>query len=397
MINTRKKLLTLMICSTMMLSLSSSILSTELSYAAEDTENNSFTFSDIFDSEFDSEVKTTDNNNDYSYNSYHNNNDDGVFNIAVAGDWGCKDDTKKTVENIHNKDPELVLAAGDLSYKGSSQCWFEIIEPIQSKMKIAMGDHEYSDTTGGQYGLINQYLKPFNLEKTYYSFDKNNIHVTIMDPYIDYKPGSSQYEFIEQDLKNAGSNPNIDWTFVVESIPIYTAPSKHPGDSAIRDIYHPLFDRYGVDLVFSSDNHNYQRTYPLKYNNNDSDDSSQDPIITYVNDNNSYNSDNGGVVYLIIGTGGRSLYDVKGDAPFLANHQDKQFGFLNIDVYSSDALVGTFYANENYSYNDDDNKNGYYFVSTAASASNSSPYDKNIIDQFIISSNTNHQEHHSYY
>ncbi|MDX1372913.1 MAG: metallophosphoesterase, partial [Nitrososphaeraceae archaeon] len=347
----------------------------------------------------------------YSYDSYHYNNKndddtDGIFNIAVAGDWGCKDDTNKTVENIQNKDPELVLAAGDLSYKGSSQCWFEIIEPIQSKMKIAMGDHEYSDTNGGQYGLINQYLKPFNLEKTYYSFDKNNVHVTIMDPYIDYKPGSAQYEFIEQDLKNTASNPYIDWTFVVESIPIYTAPSKHPGDSDIKDIYHPLFDKYGVDLVFSSDNHNYQRTYPLKYNNNNNggDDGSQDPIITYVNDNNSYNSDNGGVVYLIIGTGGRSLYDVKGDAPFLANSYDKQFGFLNIDVYSSDALVGTFYANEDYSYQDDDNENGYYFINTASTAAsaaafatNQSPYDNNIRDQFIISSNTKYQESNSYY
>lgn len=373
-----------------MLSLSSSILSTESSYAAEDTEKNSFPVSDIFDS------KLRTNNNNYGY-SYHNN--DGVFNIAVAGDWGCGDDTKKTVENIQNKDPELVIAAGDLSYKNSADCWFEIIQPIQSKMKIAMGDHEYSDTNGGQNGVINQYLKPFNLEKTYYSFDKNNVHVTMIDPYIDYKPGSAQYKFIEQDLKSAASNPKIDWTFVVESIPIYTAPSKHPGDSDIRDIYHPLFDKYGVDLVFSSDNHNYQRTFPLKYNNNGGDAISESPIITYVNDNNDYNSDNGGVVYLIIGTGGRSLYDIKGDAPFVANYYDKQFGFLNIDVYSSDALVGTFYANEDYSSQEDDNENGYYFIRTASSAANTatnSPSDKNIIDHFIISSNTKYEEHHSY-
>jgi len=383
-----------------MLSLSS-IFSTEFLYAVKDTQNDSFTLSDLFDSEFgsdsDSEVSTTNNNNNGYGFSYHNN--DGVFNIAVAGDWGCGDDTKKTVENIQNKNPELIIAAGDLSYKNSADCWFEIIQPIQSKMKIAMGDHEYSDTNGGQYGVINQYLKPFNLEKTYYSFDKNNVHVTMIDPYIDYKPGSDQYKFIEQDLKSAASNTKIDWTFVVESVPIYTAPSKHPGDSDIRDIYHPLFDKYGVDLVFSSDNHNYQRTFPLKYNNG-GDASSETPIITYVNDNNDYNSDNGGVVYLIIGTGGRSLYDVKGDAPFVANYYDKQFGFLNIDVHSSDALVGTFYANEDYSSQEDDNENGYYFINTASSAANTatnSPSDKNIIDQFIISSNTKYQEHHSYY
>ena len=69
--------------------------------------------------------------------------------------------------------------------------------------------------------------------------------------------------FIENDLKTSSTNPKIDWTFVVESPPIYTSTSKHPGNSTIRDIYHPLFDKYGVDLVFTSDNHNYQRTFPL--------------------------------------------------------------------------------------------------------------------------------------
>ena len=37
-----------------------------------------------------------------------------------------------------------------------------------------MGDHEYSDTSGAEEGIINQYLKPLNLTKTYYSFDRNN-------------------------------------------------------------------------------------------------------------------------------------------------------------------------------------------------------------------------------
>ncbi|HEX7256479.1 MAG TPA: metallophosphoesterase, partial [Nitrososphaeraceae archaeon] len=88
------------------------------------------------------------------------------FNIAITADWGCEKDTKKTAENIQNKNPELVIGAGDLSYDESADCWFEIIQPFKSKMKIAMGDHEYIDTSGGATGIINQYLKPLNLEKT---------------------------------------------------------------------------------------------------------------------------------------------------------------------------------------------------------------------------------------
>ena len=117
-----------------------------------------------------------------------------------------------------------------LSYDKSASCWFEIIQPFQSKLKIAMGDHEYSDTSGGATGVINQYLKPLNLVKTYYSYDLNNAHFVFIDPYIDYEPGSAQYQFIENDLKTASTNPSIDWIFVVESVPMYTSPSKHPAD-----------------------------------------------------------------------------------------------------------------------------------------------------------------------
>jgi hypothetical protein len=172
----------------------------------------------------------------------------------------------------------------------------------------------------------------------------NNVHIIFIDPYIDYSPSSAQYSFIENDLKTASTNPKIDWTFVVESIPIYTSPAQHPGNSTIRDIYHPLFDKYGVDIVFTSDNHNYQRTFPLKYNNEDSGgDSLNDPIIA-DRDSTSYNTDSG-VIYLITGTGGRSLYEIKEQAPFVAKQDDKNFGFLNLDV-DNKMVKGTFYANE---------------------------------------------------
>ena len=299
------------------------------------------------------------------------------FNIAVTADWGCEDDTKKTVQNIQNKNPELVIAAGDLSYQKSSECWFDMIKPLKSKMKIAMGDHEYSDTTGGITGIINQYLKPLNLQKTYYSFDMNNVHFTMIDPFIDYSTSSAQYEFIENDLKTAYNNPNIDWTFVVESTPLYTSHSEHPGNSTIRDTYHPLFDKYRVDIVFTSDNHNYQRTYPLKYNGENGD--SSNPVIVDSNQDNYHfindddNKNNRGVIYLITGTGGRSLYELKEQAPFVAKQDDKHFGFLNIDI-NGKKLKGTFYANEL-------QLPHYHYVN----------YQNNVIDEFTISK-TNEQD-----
>ena len=72
------------------------------------------------------------------------------FNIAIASDWGCDVNAKKTAENIQEKNPELVIAGGDLSYDKSANCWDNIISPFESKLKISMGDHEYHDTKGGK-------------------------------------------------------------------------------------------------------------------------------------------------------------------------------------------------------------------------------------------------------
>jgi hypothetical protein len=288
------------------------------------------------------------------------------FNIAVASDWGCDDNAKATAKNIQSKDPELVIAGGDASYKKSAECWFEIIQPFKSKLKIAMGDHEYSDTSGGEIGVINQYLKPLNLAKTYYSYDLNNAHFVFIDPYIDYEPSSAQYQFVENDLKTAATNPNIDWRFVVESVPMYTSPSKHPADSVIRDIYHPLFDKYNVDIVFTSDNHNYQRTFPLKYNNDDS----STPIVTNQKQVSHYNDNNNneGVIYLVTGTAGRSHYEFEGQDPYVVKQDSNNFGFVNIDI-NGKKLEVNFYPN----------------VGADEPKYHSVNYQKNPLDRFTIS------------
>jgi len=54
----------------------------------------------------------------YAEKSINNTNPKPTnFNIAIASDWGCNEDAKKTSENIQNNNPEVVIAAGDLSYK----------------------------------------------------------------------------------------------------------------------------------------------------------------------------------------------------------------------------------------------------------------------------------------
>ena len=73
---------------------------------------------------------------------------------------------------------------------------------------------------------------------------------------------------------------------------------------------------------------------------------SSNPIIADRNQTN-YKGDYQGQIYLITGTAGRSHYDIQKQAPFVANQNDDQYGFLNIDINANNTLTGTFYSNGN--------------------------------------------------
>lgn len=231
------------------------------------------------------------------------------FSIATAGDWGCGPDATSTLNSIVDKKPDLVVAIGDYSYETSAECWLNIVKPISGTTHIGIGNHDVISQT-----LLNQYLKGFNLENPYYSFNYQNVHILIIDTNTSLAQGSEQYNFIKSDLENAAKDSSIKWIIPVYHIPAYTTSSEEqeePGstpteegiilpDTTVRDIYHPLFDSYEVDIVLQAHVHNYQRTYPISYNNNDP----SNPTVTSTNPN-TY-KDPKGPVFVIVGTGGKS-------------------------------------------------------------------------------------------
>ena len=98
------------------------------------------------------------------------------FNFAVVGDFGCNSSAENTVENIVDRNPELVLALGDYSYRSTGFCWFNQIDPIDNITKISIGNHEDDDFEG-----YNEYMDHFGLSQTYYSFNHKNVHILVLD------------------------------------------------------------------------------------------------------------------------------------------------------------------------------------------------------------------------
>jgi Calcineurin-like phosphoesterase len=267
------------------------------------------------------------------------------FNFAAAGDWACTSDTTDTVNNILDKNPELVLGLGDYSYEDTADCWFDIIQPIDNTvdnaMKIALGNHEVED--------LQNYMDHFGLTKEYYSFDFKNVHFIVLgteEEYLDFSNdiAKEQLAFVQSDLERASSNPNIDWIIPFFHRIMYYDQCNNlvdEYDHNLVDVYHPLFEKYGINLVLHGHAHTYERTYPLKFNSRDS----EQPIVTDEDPSNNYRSEDG-LVIATVGTGGAKFTETCLIPELAAVQYASLFGFLNVDV-SSDGktLVGTFYDN----------------------------------------------------
>ena len=86
--------------------------------------------------------------------------------------------------------------------------------------------------------------------------------------------------------------------------------------------YHPLFDKFGVDIVLEGHVHNYQRSYPIACNPKNL----SSPIVTSASESNYNNPE--GQIYVIVGTGGINLQGLSGKTPYMASQQDSKFGVL---------------------------------------------------------------------
>ncbi|MGA9943014.1 MAG: metallophosphoesterase, partial [Nitrososphaeraceae archaeon] len=262
------------------------------------------------------------------------------FNFDAVGDWGCNSNTKNTVTNIQGKKPERVLALGDYSYTSTATCWLNTINPIKSITRINIGNHENDANEGNS-----QYMSAFGLSKQYYSFDYVNAHVLTMASEISFSKGSAQYNFVENDLKTAAANPNIKWIIVNYHRVMYTSPntcsaSTCEGSSSLRDAYQPLFDKYRVDLVLQGHVHNYQRTFPLKY------DTVSPSSPTRTSTSTSSYTDPEGEIFVTVGTGGINFHGLSGKSYFVVSQQAAKFGILDILMTNDGTkLTGKYYRN----------------------------------------------------
>jgi hypothetical protein len=113
-------------------------------------------------------------------------NNKNEFNIITAADFGCSLRAQENIKNIEKMNPELVLVPGDLSYKKTAACWINMTKPLDSKIKIAMGNHEDYEEEGKKGKKLKKSLMDYyGLDKSYYSFDYKNVHILVLDTQLE--------------------------------------------------------------------------------------------------------------------------------------------------------------------------------------------------------------------
>jgi len=171
--------------------------------------------------------------------------------------------------------PDLVLHTGDIAYARGTfeefqRVFFNYYKEMLWRVPIfpCPGNHDYETKSCGPY--LTMYSLPFADVPLpdfgrYYSFDWANVHFVSLDsnkPLADVDRGTGKMvEWLETDL----ANTRKFWKVVYFQHPPYaTGPNQNTPESALaRQYITPILDKYGVQIVCSGDEHNYQRTLPV--------------------------------------------------------------------------------------------------------------------------------------
>lgn len=177
--------------------------------------------------------------------------------LAIIGDSGTgkieQYQVGQQMEKCREKSGfDFVLMLGDNIYGGKSQQDFERKFEMPYKPLLVAGVKFYASI--GNHDDPNERLyKTFNMNGArYYSFRKGNATFFALDSnYMD----SAQLDWLERELQST-STP---WKICFMHHPLYSDARYHGADIDLRTHLEPLFEKYGVNVVFSGHDHVYER------------------------------------------------------------------------------------------------------------------------------------------
>ena len=177
-----------------------------------------------------------------------------------------------------NPDAAFFVNMGDLVDNGEDHtqwnAWFNALEGMMDVIPVVpvMGNHETYDQKW-EVRWPEAYLREFDVpengsrdfERHYYSFDYGPVHFSVLntqwDELDDFKQGilDEQLAWLPEDIKASSKK----WKVVllhkdVLQYRIHNRPERKEGISEVGQIFMPVFEELGIDLVLSAHLHTYR-------------------------------------------------------------------------------------------------------------------------------------------
>lgn len=146
-----------------------------------------------------------------------------------------------------------------------------------------------------------------------FSYDWGNSHWLVLDgnPYMDWTDSKIR-DWVERDLAAAKDST---WRFVSVHQPPFCTDGNHGLEQRIR-LLAPIFEKYGVDIVFAGHIHCYERSHPLRFQPDKLETklhTEECPVPgTFEIDtifDGKVNKRPNGTIYVITGAGGAKMHD----------------------------------------------------------------------------------------
>jgi MYXO-CTERM domain-containing protein len=197
--------------------------------------------------------------------------DEQPFSFAVVGDTRTDgDEHQRVIDRLRATfTPDFVINTGDLVEDGGDyEQWgtfFDIEADLMAESPLFPVAGNHDDVENDSW-----YVQFFSLPQSssatenWYAWSYGNTRFIVVDTNEDFVTGSEQYDWLEGELAAADSDPVLRHIVVAFHDPPYTSGAHgvfDPDDwEPPRTYLVPLFERYGVDLVFNGHDHHYERT-----------------------------------------------------------------------------------------------------------------------------------------
>ena len=243
------------------------------------------------------------------------------ISVLVAGAGDICDPTPadcgRTADVIENINPVAVFTAGDNAYhSGTLSQYNTLYDPNWGRFKVltnpSPGNHDYLTTNAAGYfdyfnGAGKQAGPAGDRSKGYYSYDVGDWHFVALNTMSGGTIAAAQLGWLQSDLQ-ATTKPCIAAYFHHPLV----SRGEYLGYSQVKplvDILHAA----KADLMLVGHDHNYQR---------------------YAKMDGSQAAKADGIRQIVVGTGGRNFYGLKGTHPLLQASQDHTWGVLRLTLTS---------------------------------------------------------------